>query len=168
MEEDGNVYLCLVARGLQDGKFSIEYVSDRKEIQMLHTNSFQSVALDTNETKIYQIEGYMQFVAKIIRTRGYPYLDIKKCNADSLKECQEAFIASREWGKQLVKKTEQFSEDPCLKCIYYLKFQAMEPCAITLHFNTYNSETELMQHEIITDFVEFGGESRYFITHVKN
>jgi hypothetical protein len=43
----------------------------------------------------------------------------------------------------------------------------MEPCAVTLHINTYNSETELKEHEIITDFIEFGGESRYSITHVK-
>lgn len=59
MEGDGNVDLCLLAKGVQDGKFSIEYVTDRKEIQMLHTNSFQSVALEANQTKIYQIEGYM-------------------------------------------------------------------------------------------------------------
>jgi hypothetical protein len=43
-------------------------------------------------------------VAKIIRTSGYPYLAIQKCEIDTLKECEEKFVASREWGKQLVKK----------------------------------------------------------------
>ena len=56
----------------------------------------------------------------------------------------------------MVKKIDQFSEKPCPNCLYFLKFQAIEPCAVTVHVNTYNSETELKEHDIITDFVEPG------------
>ena len=44
----------------------------------------------------------------------------------------------------------------------------MEPCTVTFHLNTMNSETELKEHEIITDFIEGGEDSRYSITHVKD
>ena len=43
-------------------------------------------------------------MAKIIRTSGYPYLAIHKCDSDAIKECEETFVAYQEWGKQLVKK----------------------------------------------------------------
>ena len=35
-----------------------------------------------------------------------------------------------------------------------------------VHLNSLNSETELKEHEIISDFVEGGEQSRYSITHV--
>lgn len=35
--------------------------------------------MENNETKIFQIEGYHDFVAKILRTSGFPYVFIKKC-----------------------------------------------------------------------------------------
>ena len=41
MEGDRNVYLCVLARGIEDSKFSIEYVTDRTEVRLLHPNSFQ-------------------------------------------------------------------------------------------------------------------------------
>lgn len=42
---------------------------------------------------MFQIEGYYNFVAKIIRRSGYPYLFTKKCDMDSLKTCEDEFVA---------------------------------------------------------------------------
>jgi hypothetical protein len=98
---------------MSDGKFSIEYVSGKNEVQLIHLDSFQKIKLEANESKIYQIEGHYDFVVKIIRRSGYPYFFIKKCSTNTIKECKEETIASQEMGKQLAKKNEEFHEEPC-------------------------------------------------------
>jgi hypothetical protein len=114
-------------------------VTDRTKIQLLHVNSFQTIKLETNETRMYQIEGYYDFIFKIIRRNGYPYFYTQKCELNAIKECEEAFVGSTDIGKQLVKKNEEFSEEPCKSCMYFFKFYAVEPCAVVLHLNTLNS-----------------------------
>lgn len=59
---------------------------------------------------MYQIDGSYDFVAKMMRKSGYPYLITQKCDKDSVKTCEEAFVASQEEGKQLIKKNEEFNE----------------------------------------------------------
>lgn len=74
----------------------------------MHLDSFEEVILKGNETKYYQMQGYFRFNVKIMRNSGFPFIYIKKCSVTKLEECKEQLFDSKDPGKGILSKSEEF------------------------------------------------------------
>ncbi len=50
---------------------------------------------------------------------------------------------SKDKGKQIVSKTEEFEEEPCESCVYIFKMYAEDPTVITFHLKSKYSMFQL-------------------------
>jgi hypothetical protein len=55
MGNDRNVYLCLLAKAYTNTKLSFEYTSDEGSIKVLDMDRFETVSVEKDKPKIYQI-----------------------------------------------------------------------------------------------------------------
>ena len=106
-------------------------------------DSFEEIHLDRNDLKYYQIDGSFSFNAKIMRKSGFPFVYIKKCKENQLLECKQQLMDSKDKGKQIVSKTEEFEEEPCESCVYIFKMYAEDPTVITFHLKSKYSMFQL-------------------------
>jgi hypothetical protein len=113
--------------------------------------------LGKEETKYYQTDGVFEQFAKITRLTGFPFIKIKKCpNRDEYMQCMDDFKNDEDKGKQIVTKTESFTEEACPMCIFLFKFSTMEPSKIDFHLQSKYSELELKEKVILSDFLNEG------------
>lgn len=101
-----------------------------------------------------------------MRKSGFPFIYIKKCKENQLLECKQQLMDSKDKGKQIVSKTEEFEEEPCESCVYIFKMYAEDPAVITFHLKSKYSMLQLKQHEIISDFIQEEDQNSYYFTHV--
>jgi hypothetical protein len=74
---------------------------------------------------MYQISANQEYYVKFTRNKGFPFVKFAKCNeGDDFEQCLENIESATDKGKQLVSKTESFSEEPCAKCIIFIKISA--------------------------------------------
>lgn len=124
MEEDKNIYLCILAKAYTETKFTIEYDSDEEIIKLLSYDSFEHVELKPNTPKLFQLEAQQKYEIKFTREKGYFYVKIAVCkndNMDNYQTCLEELKDSSDKGKQIITKTEEFGEEPCARCIVFIK-----------------------------------------------
>lgn len=69
---------------------------------------------------------------------------------------------------QLADKMTTFSQEPCEKCICFIKLNSPEPSEINIHVQSKYSETELIENQMLTDELEPKGENKYQLTSIKN
>jgi hypothetical protein len=137
MEDDKNLYLCLDLHSTATCKMSIEYSSESEGFKRIQTDTYEDISLGKEETKYYQINGFVKQFSKITRVSGFPFILIKKCaKKDEDKQCMESFKNSSEKGKQIVVKTESFEEEVCMECIYLFKFSSVEPAKLNFHLQS--------------------------------
>lgn len=125
MGEDRNIYLCLLAKAYTNTKLSLEYTSDEDSIKILDMDSFETATLDKSTTKLYQVSANQEYYIKFTRNKGFPFVSFAKCTqGNDYEQCLEDLVKSKDKGKQLVSKTESFTEEPCEKCIIFIKLTA--------------------------------------------
>jgi len=56
MEDDRDVYLCLLVQAKTDTKFSIEFTSDAEAIKTLYLDSSTTLRSDAGQSTFYQID----------------------------------------------------------------------------------------------------------------
>ncbi len=88
-----------------------------------------------------------------MRTNGFPYVSIIRCDKKDQMDCLEQ-LEEKGKGKQLVTKTEIFSEKACLGCKVYVRLYCEEQCEIDLHVQSKYSQTELKEGKIVSDFTD--------------
>ena len=60
MEDDKNIYLCILAKSEMESKFYIEWTSDEEMIKVLDLDSFETVKIEKGPAKVYQVTPRMQ------------------------------------------------------------------------------------------------------------
>ncbi len=79
MEDDRDVYLCILATAFLDSKFSIQYSTESYNLKNMALDNFYIKKLASNEVALYQIEATQEFYLKVSRTEGFPYITTKMC-----------------------------------------------------------------------------------------
>ena len=108
MEDHTNVYLYIVVEGFVNSKLSLEY--DYKEdesdlVKMLDYDTFETVPLDAHQVKYFHMRTDQDYEIKVVRTKGFPFINVDICKKKDLKKCLEDFQEDEEKGKQLLSKT---------------------------------------------------------------
>lgn len=63
---------------------------------------------------------------KVLRTKGFPFINMDMCKKSDISECLDDLKDSSDKGKQIIGKTEVFSEEPCPSCTALCKISAMD------------------------------------------
>lgn len=73
----------------ESSKFSIEYTSEEEIVSLLRLDEYKTVQLDKGETKYFQIEGSVENRIKVVRNKGFPFIEEIKCTGKdiSYQEC---------------------------------------------------------------------------------
>jgi hypothetical protein len=79
IDENGNPFFCLIAISDENSKFSIEYTSEEEIVSLLRLDEYKTVSLEKEETQYFQIEASVEHTVKMVRNKGYPYIEEKKC-----------------------------------------------------------------------------------------
>ena len=108
IENDTSLYMCLSIKTESNAKFSLEYLTSNSDVKHIHLDTFEETVLKTGEVKVFEIEGYLDFVLKVMKKSGYPFILIKQCQAQELPKCYQSIIDDDEKGEQLVTKTKLF------------------------------------------------------------
>ncbi len=88
-------------------------------------DSFEKVSVNSSSPKVYQVSANQEYYIKFTRNKGFPFVAFAKCNQGSdYQKCMDDLVNSVDKGKQLVSKTESFTEEPCEKCIIFIKISA--------------------------------------------
>lgn len=122
MSEDKHPYICILARAASDSKFSIEYDSNDEIINQLQLDSSYVHKGTANSAKIFQIDASQEFKLKITRSAGFPFIDQALCKSnEDLETCLNTFKEKTSKGEQMATLTKIIEEEPCEKCIFFLK-----------------------------------------------
>ena len=142
MNEDKHPSLCILVKGKEDTKFSIEFDSDDEIITHLRLDTSYVYKGKKSNVKIVQIDASDEFTLKISRSEGFPFTDKKLCKKkEDLDTCLSDFKDSTDKGTQLLDKMTSIREGPCQQCILFIKITTPEPSTITLHLQSKYSET---------------------------
>ena len=172
MEEDQNVYLCILAKAYMQTKFTIQFDSDEEIIKLLSYDSFEHISLKPNEPKLFQLESRERYELKFTRERAYYYIKITVCKNDADSEdfqtCLEDLKSGDDRGKQLPAKTEESAEQPCVSCIVFIRLEAEEDAEAILHVQSQYSMIQLKEKDVVADFLNENEENRYSLTAMKD
>lgn len=80
MDKDKNPYLCILAYAFVESKLALEFVSEAHGIKDIPVDTTMAVHLNSSETRLYQINAHFDYVLKISRTAGFPYISNIICN----------------------------------------------------------------------------------------
>ena len=121
--------------------------------------------------KLFQLEAEQKYEIKFTREKGFFYTKIAVCKndgSDDYDTCLEDLKDSDDMGKKIVTKTEEFGEDPCSKCIVFIKLQAEEPAEAIIHIQSKYSMIDLKEKDVVSDFLNEGETNKYSITTTQN
>ena len=74
MNDDNNLYLCTSVHSDSGCKFTIEYTSEDDGFKEIPIDTYEEIKLSQNDAKYYKISGEMEFIAKITRNSGFPFI----------------------------------------------------------------------------------------------
>lgn len=56
-------------------------------------DSYETVAVDKNTVKIYQVSATQEYYIKFTRNKGFPFIDVAKCKqSEGFEDCLDNFI----------------------------------------------------------------------------
>jgi hypothetical protein len=141
MNLEKNPYICILAQAYLDSKFSIEYVSDDGLIKQLMLDNFYTQKSDSGKATYFQIDGSQEFQVKITRNEGFPFLAHTICKSgDDFEDCFDKFKEDKN-EIQLADKMTSFAQEPCEKCIIFMRITTPEPAEVTIHLQSKYAET---------------------------
>ena len=79
MDEDKHPSLCILVKGNEDTKFSIEFDSEDEIITHLRLDTSYVYKGKKDTIKLIQIDASDEFTLKISRSVGFPFIDKKLC-----------------------------------------------------------------------------------------
>lgn len=169
MNLDKNPYICILAQAYLDSKFSIEYISDDGLIKQLTVDNFYTQKSERGKVTYLQIDASQEFTVKITRNEGFPYISHTICKSgDDFEACLDDFKESKKKEIQLADKMTTFGQEPCEKCILFIKVNSPEASELNFHVQSKYAETELIENQMFTDELEGKGENKYRLTTIKN
>lgn len=131
----------MLAKAYIESKFYIEWTSDEEMIKVLDLDSFETVPIEKGPSKIFQVTPRLQeYEIKFTRNRGFPFIQIVVCSAkDDYDDCLEN-SDKKTAKKQMVTKTEMYSEEPCSDCIIFIEISTEESAELEIHVQSKYSE----------------------------
>ena len=79
MTDHKNLYLCASVASFESCKMTLEYTSEDDGFKELTLDSFESVKMLPNSTKLFKISSEVESFVKIARITGFPLVTYKLC-----------------------------------------------------------------------------------------
>jgi hypothetical protein len=130
IENDKNIYLCVLAEADQSSKFNIEFNSNGEGYKKLKIDTTTTLKAAEKQV-LYYLDNSQETYLKISRNEGFPFYSTRLCKGEE--NCFDEFAEDKQQGKQLANKVTTISEKPCPKCILLVKISVREETELVLH-----------------------------------
>jgi|JI6StandDraft_1071083.scaffolds.fasta_scaffold04892_7 hypothetical protein len=112
---------------------------------------------------MFQLVPVLDYRIRLIRVKGFPYLEWKECDSVELEKCIDTMTNY----VQLSSKTDMIEGKRATNKIVVVKVQAKELIELELYTQSPNGELELTEGKTITDFCDKGEKNKYTMTSHK-